>query len=77
MANGAAEPEIRDVILFEQVGIHLTQGGRLFRHCESGSTWTTGLLTQVRHGNGDTARKSKKSAHEVTKSALHSAFHSR
>ena len=34
-------------------------------------------LAQVRHGNGDTARKSKKSAHEVTKSALHSAFHSR
>ena len=34
-------------------------------------------LAQVRHGNGDTARKSKKSAHDVTKSALHSAFHSR
>jgi hypothetical protein len=34
-------------------------------------------LAQVRHGNGDTARKSKKSAHEATKSPLHSVFHSR
>ena len=34
-------------------------------------------LTQVRHGNGDTARKSKKSDHEATKSPLHSVFHSR
>ena len=34
-------------------------------------------LAQVRHESGDTGRKSKKSAHDVTKSALHSAFHSR
>ena len=35
-----------------------------------------GALAQVRHGNGDTARKSKKSSHAVTKSALHSALDS-
>ena len=43
--------------------------------------WGLGIgdwgLAQVRHGNGDTARTSKKSAHEMAKSALHSAFHSR